>query len=118
MVSKYANALPKIFGKWEFLKSIIDDEVYKLEILSKGLLLDNPETRKSPDNPIYELMSFIHIKYRRNFESISERELADQISYWFYIFLLYQRQSSKKIRTQTGIQKLQNIFQRDDELRK
>ena len=118
MASNYAKVLPKIFGKWEFLKSIIEDKVFKLQILSKGLLLDNPEIGKNSDNPIYELMSFIHIKYRKNFESISEEDLADQISYWFYTFILYQRSSSKITNKKTGTKTLQNIFQRDDELQK
>jgi len=119
MASKYANVLPKIFGKWEFLKLIIGDEIYKLRILAKGLLLDNPEITRNAINPIYELMSFIHTKYRRNYESISEHDLADQIAYWFYTFLLYQRAIPSKINTgKKGIQNLQNIFNRDEELRK
>jgi len=118
MASNYASVLPKIFGKWEFLKLIIEDKVFKLQILSKGLFLDNPDVGKNRHNPIYELMSFIHIKYRRNFESISEEDLADQISYWFYTFILYQRSSSKITNTKTGTQILQNIFKKDNELRK
>ena len=118
MASKYSDVLPKVFGKWRFLKSTIEDKVFKLEILSKGLLLDNPEIIKDSSNPIYELMSFIHIKYRKNFESISEHDLAEQISYWFYTFILYQRTSSKLSNTKTGTQILQDIFQKDDELKK
>ena len=120
MVSKYANVLPRIFGKWEYLKSVIEDDVYKLQILSKGLLLDNPNLVKDQHIPLYELMSFINIKYRRYYESISEKDLAEQISYWFYTYLLYQRKTyktkdnSKKIHL--GVQKLQRVFDRDQEL--
>lgn len=117
MASKYVDVLPKIFGKWDFLKSIIGDDVYKLQILSKGLLLDNP-AMKNPFNPIYELMSFIHIKYQRNYESISEKDLADQIAYWFYTFLLFQRPPSKIDKTQDSIKKLQNIIEKDVEIQK
>jgi len=117
MASKYADVLPKIFGKWDFLKSNIGDDVYKLQILSKGLLLDNP-AMKNPFNPIYELMSFIHIKYQRNYESISEKDLADQIAYWFYTFLLFQRPTSNKDITQNGIKRLQNIIEKDVEIQK
>ena len=117
MASKYANVLPKIFGKWDFLKSNIGDDVYKLQILSKGLLLDNPAMKNS-FNPIYELMSFIHIKYQRNYESISEKDLADQIAYWFYTFLLFQRPTSNKDKTQNGIKRLQNIIKKDEEIQK
>ncbi len=118
MASNYTSVLPKIFGKWKFLKSIIGDKIFKLQILSKGLLLDNPETGKNQDSPLYELMSFIHIKYRKNYESISEEDLAEQISYWFYTFMLYQRSSSKITTTKTGTQTLQNIFRKDDELQR
>ena len=118
MVSKYANVLPKIFGKWEYLKSVIEDDVYKLQILSKGLLLDNPNLIKDQKVPLYELMSFINIKYRRYYESMSEKDLAEQISYWLYTYLLYHRKPSKKNKKDhLGIQKLQQIFDRDRELK-
>ena len=120
MVSKYSNILPKIFGKWEYLKSIIENDVYKLQILSKGLLLDNPNLVKDQGMPLYELMSYINIKYRRYYESILEKDLAEQISYWFYTYLLYQRKTSRvkssKIKDHLGVQKLQRVFKRDGEL--
>ena len=120
MVSKYASIIPKIFGKWEYLKSVIEDDVYKLQILSKGLLLDNPNLIKDQEVPLYELMSFIHIKYRRYYESILEKDLAEQISYWFYTYLLYQRKTNKvkgnDKRIHLGVQKLQHVFDRDKEL--
>ena len=65
-------------------------------------------------------MSFINIKYRRYYESISEKDLAEQISYWFYTYLLYQRKANKtKNNTKKihfGVQKLQHVFDRDQEL--
>lgn len=117
MTSKYSQVLPKIFGKWDFLKSIIGDDVYKLRILSKGLLLDN-QMLQSSINPIYELMSFIHIKYKRNYEEITEEELAEQISYWFYTFLLFDGTKSNLKKKQNGIKKLQKILKNDSEIKK
>ncbi len=107
MTSKYAFLLPKIFGRWKELKSILGSDVYNLQILAKTIYLNNLKMART-DNPLYELMSFIHIKYRRNFESISEVELAEQISYWFYTFLLYRDKS----------QKLKNILASDAHLQK
>ena len=117
MASNYNYVLPKIFGKWDFLKSVIGDDVYKLRILSKGLLLDN-QMLESTINPIYELMSYIHIKYKRNYEEISEEDLAEEISYWFYTFLLFEKTKSKLKKDQSGIKKLQKIFKNDIEIQK
>lgn len=116
MASKYAFVLPKIFGKWEFLKSIIGDDVYKIQILSKGLLLDNPEIIRD-GAPLYELMSFLNIKFRKYFESITEKELSEQISFWFYTYLLYSNAQRKK-KGVSGLEKLQRIFERDADLQK
>ena len=116
MATKYANVVPKIFGKWEYLRTIIGDDVYKIKILSKGLLLDTPSISKKQNGPLYELMSYINIKYRNFFESISEEALAEQISLWFYTYLLYQRKESRNKKL-VGVQKLQHIFERDEKLR-
>lgn len=86
--ARYALLLPRIFGRWEDVKSTLGHDAYNLQILSKGLYLNNPKMAHS-DNPLYELMSYIHIKYRRYTESISEPDLAEQMSYWFYTYLLY-----------------------------
>jgi len=63
-------------------------------------------------------MSFIHIKYKKNYEEISEENLAEQISYWFYTFLLFDRIKSNFKKDQKGIKKLQKILKNDDELQK
>jgi len=39
--SKYSHILPKVFGKWDYLKSIIGKDLYNLKILAKGMLLDD-----------------------------------------------------------------------------
>ena len=116
IAENYSHILPKVFGKWEYLKSIVGDDIYKIRILSKGLLLDNPSIVKNPTNPLYELMSFIHIKYRRYFEFISEEGLADQISLWFYTYFLYDSSNTKLKKANPRIKKLQKVLKKDTEL--
>ena len=117
IAEKYSQILPKVFGKWEYLKSKIDKKVYGIKLLANGLLADNPQIQTQYGIPFYELMSYVHIKYQRNFEHISEKILAEQISYWFYVNLLYhpiQKNNLKNI----GIKSLNLIFETDDELKK
>ncbi len=116
MASKYEHILPKVFGKWEYLKSIIGDDVYKLRILSKGLLLNNLEIALRVNPPMYELMSYLIIKYKKNFEYATEEDLSNQISLWFYTNLLYDKNPlSKKNISNT---KLQRILDANDDIRK
>ncbi len=117
VAKKYSKILPKVFGKWEYLKSKIGDRVYGIKLLANGLLADNPQIQVQPGIPFYELMSYLHIKYQRNFEHISEEKLAEQISYWFYINLLYQS-IQKDSNANTGINGLNYIFEDDTELKK
>ena len=59
-------------------------------------------------------MSYIHIKYRRYFESISENDLADQISFWFYTYFLYDSSgNTKSTKIIPGIRKLQRVLDQD-----
>lgn len=105
MASKYAHVLPKVFGRWGVLKEMLGEDVYNIRILAKGLYLNNINMARA-DVPLYELMSYIHIKYRRNFEAMSEEDLAEQISYWFYTFLLYEGRGDrlkKALAQDTGI---------------
>lgn len=117
ITKKYYKILPKVFGKWEYLKSKIGDRVYGIKLLANGLLADNPQIQVQSGIPFYELMSYLHIKYQRNFEHISEEKLAEQISYWFYINLLYQS-IQKDNNTSTGINSLNYIFEDDIKLKK
>ncbi|MCA9811816.1 MAG: hypothetical protein KC483_03020 [Nitrosarchaeum sp.] len=116
MASKYAHILPKVFGKWKYLKSVIGDDVYKLRILSKGLLLNNLEIALRINPPMYELMSYIIIKYKKNFEYATEEDLSNQISLWFYTNLLYNKNDSFKHNISDT--KLQKILDADTEIRK
>jgi len=117
IAEKYYHILPKVFGKWDYLKSKIGNKVYGIKFLANGLLADNPQIQVQTGIPFYELMSYVHIKYQKNFEHISEEKLADQISYWFYVNLLYyptQKIDSKPM----GIKLLDPVFDTDKELKK
>ncbi|MCA9811515.1 MAG: hypothetical protein KC483_01480 [Nitrosarchaeum sp.] len=88
MAEKYSNVLPMVFGKWQYLKNIIGNEIYRLKILAGGLFMDNIQIANITKFPVYELMTYLNIKYQNNFEQIDENDLANQISYWFYTTLL------------------------------
>lgn len=117
--SKYSHILPKVFGKWNYLKSIIGRDIYNLKILAKGTLLDDQKSGEFSSFPFHELMLFLTIKYSKNLEHISEQNLADQISFWFYTSLLYNPKLHLDKRKKTlGVKKLMQIFQDDEELAK
>ena len=105
MATKYAHILPRVFGRWEILKSIIGEDVYILRILATGLSMHNIYLANM-HNPVYELMLYLHIKYRSSFEIMYEHDLAEQISYWFYTFLMYK-----------SIDSLKTVLANDDDLR-
>jgi len=111
IAENYSTVLPKIFGKWKFLKKIEPKTYNKLKGLAKGLLLDNMPMSEDMENPINELMSYLQIKYHRKYENISEEDLAEQISYWFYTSLLISRPNKRK-----PISKLMKILEKDQEL--
>jgi len=61
----------------------------------------------------------INFEYSKNLESISEYNLSEQISFWFYTSLLYNTKLHPDKRKRTlGIKKLLQIFQDDEELAK
>ena len=88
MASHYSPLLPRIFGNWGRTKRVLGEDAYNLRVLAQGIYLNNINFAR-PGNPLYELMMYLHTKYSKNFESISEHDLSEQISYWFYTFLLY-----------------------------
>ncbi len=116
MASKYTSVLPHIFGRWDELKSVLGDEAYKLRVLSKGLFLDGPSTPAGAGNPIRELMSFVHERYRRYFDLITENELADQISYWFYTYMIYYRHP-RSGRDPARIARMKKMLKQDPDMR-
>lgn len=113
MALKYSNVLPMLFGKWEYLKSIIGSNVYNLQILASGVALDNIRTTSISEIPIFEMYNYLNAKYQNYYESISENDLADQISFWFFThnLTMYLLNDGKK-----GLQTWKKIFQNDDEL--
>ena len=117
IAEKYYKILPKVFGKWEYVKSKIGEKIYGIKLLANGLLADNPQIQVQSGIPFYELMSYVHIKYQRNFEHISEENLAEQISYWFYTNLLYKPIQKNDV-INSGINSLNHIFDDDVELKK
>ncbi|EGG41453.1 hypothetical protein Nlim_1745 [Candidatus Nitrosarchaeum limnium SFB1] len=88
MAEKYADVLPQIFGRWKYLKSMIGSDTDRLKTLASGMFMDNIQISNITALPIYELMTYLNVKYQNNFEQINEEDLADQISYWFYTNLL------------------------------
>jgi hypothetical protein len=88
MAEKYASILPMVFEKWNYLKSDIGNEIYRLKNLAAGLFMDNIQIAKISNFPVYELMTYLNVKYQNNFEQIEEKDLANQISVWFYTNLL------------------------------
>lgn len=115
IAKKYSKVLPKVFGKWDYLKTKIGERVYGIKLLANGLLADNPQIQVRPEIPFYELMSYVHLKYQRNFENITEENLAEQISYWFYVNLLYHPMGDN---SDTGIESLNPLFQDAPDLKK
>ena len=116
VAQKYSDALPKVFGRWDYIKSKVGNKAYGIKMLANGLLADNPQIQVQPGIPFYELMSYVHIKYHRDFENISEEKLAEQISYWFYVNLLYRPVSNDT--KNLGISSLNEVFEDDIELEK
>jgi len=111
IAENYSTVLPKIFGKWKFLKKIEPKSYNKLRGLARGLLLDNLPMSEDLEDPINELMAYLQIKYHRKYENISEEELAEQMSYWFFTALLISRPTKRK-----PISKLMEILEKDQEL--
>ncbi|MGI0047212.1 MAG: hypothetical protein ACREBB_08500 [Nitrosotalea sp.] len=119
IASKYSQVLPHIFGRWDYLKSIIGEDVYRLKLLASGLFLDNVQTTKMSKFPVYEILTYISVKYQNNFEYITEKDLADQISYWFYTnLLLSSKPTSRSKESHLEMRTWKKIFSGDGELKK
>jgi len=119
IASKYSHVLPWIFGKWEYLKENIGKEVYRLKNLAGGLFMDNIQTTKITNFPVYEILTYLNVKYQNNFEMIEEKDLADQISYWFYTALLVPSRLSSKGKTSSiEIRQWKKVLNSDEMLKK
>ena len=117
IASKYSHVLPWVFGKWEFLKENLGKEIYRLRNLAGGLFMDNIQTAKITNFPVYEILTYLNVKYQDYFEIIEEKYLADQISYWFYTVLLVPSRTKGKT---SAIQAKQwkKIINSDESLKK
>jgi hypothetical protein len=113
MAKNYAHVLPWVFGKWDYLKSIVGKDVYRLKTLAGGIFLDNIQVTKMSKFPVFELLTYLSIKYQEFFESIDESDLAEQLSCWFYAHLFLPAGSKP---TANENVKLKKIFT-DDEIR-
>lgn len=119
MAQKYEKILPLVFGKWEYLKSIIGEDVYKLRNLAAGLFLDNIQVTKLTKFPVYEIMTYIFVKYQSYYEYIKEIDLADQISYWFYTQIMIPSKSGHlDSYSQLEFRNWKKIFNDDRELKR
>ncbi|MCV0400566.1 MAG: hypothetical protein K5777_01085 [Nitrosopumilus sp.] len=118
MAEKYQILLPKIFGRWDFLKNIIGVNIYNLKLLGKGLLFDNPNIIDVDNAEFWELISYFNIKSNNLSYSLNEKIMGNLISYWFFITLLYlpALQSDKKIKNSKKM--LSVIFHNDTILQK
>ena len=89
IASNYSNLLPFVFGRWNFLKSIIGDNVYNISLLGKGIFFDNPNIIKINDSEFYELISYFGIKSNNVSGPLNEQKISELISLWFFLTLLY-----------------------------
>lgn len=84
----HAGVIPLVLGRREALREALGDGAYTpLRVLAKGILLDG---QGAGGAPLHEAMLFLGAKYHRRYESIAEAELAEQLSYWYYTFLLFR----------------------------
>jgi hypothetical protein len=97
MAKHHIDIMPLVFGKWEYLKSIIGNDVYRLKTLANGIFLDNIQVTKMSKFPVFELLTYLSIKYQEYFEYIEEKKLSDQVSCWFYTHLLISSGSKSSV---------------------
>ena len=112
IASNYSKLLPLTFGRWNFLKSIIGDNVYNISLLGKGFLFDNPNIVKINDSEFYELISFFGIKSNNISGSLNEQKIGELVSLWFFLTLLY----FPKLVEKKNIQLLKKITRKDKEI--
>ncbi len=115
MARHHATVLPWIFGRWEYLKSVIGNDVYRIKTLAGGTFLDNIQVTKMSKFPIFELLTYLSIKYQENYEYIDEKDLADQISCWFYTHLLIPAKPQERSSVENN--KLKKILSGDKDLK-
>jgi len=117
MAENYKIIFPLIFGRWNFLKSMIGNNVYNITLLGKGLLFDNPNIISIKNDEFYELISYFDIKSNILTESLNEKKIANLISLWFYITLLYFPKLINQ-KSENNQKYLKKILKNDPEIKK
>lgn len=118
MVKNYKIILPLVFGKWEFLKSVLGKNVYSISLLGKGLLFDNLNIINIKKDEFYELISFFGIKANALTESFNEKKIGELISLWFYVTLLYFPNLVTDKKSKKNQKILYKVLRKDQELHK
>jgi len=103
-----------VFGRWDYLKSIMTNDVYKIRLLGKGLLLDSAQTTAISKFPVYEVLTYLAVKYQDYFEYISEKDLAEQISFWYYTHLLIPSGTAARKQTASELKQWYKLFTKGD----
>jgi hypothetical protein len=116
LAKKYEVVLPLIFGKWDFLKSHIGENVYNLSLLGKGMMFDNLNVIKVLDPKFYGLISYFNTKSNQLSHSFNEQKIGELISLWFYVTLLYLPNLMKKIKNKDHDAYLKKVLKHDPEL--
>lgn len=111
IAKSYSEILPHIFGKWDLLKSHIKKPEMTLAGIALGYSPENVYTLQNMELPINETSRYLEIKYAPFYETISEPDLADQLSYQYYTSILSEKNTESSIKT------LQKIFSKDEELK-
>ncbi|MCA9826812.1 MAG: hypothetical protein KC444_00165 [Nitrosopumilus sp.] len=118
MAKNYKIILPLVFGKWEFLKSVLGKDVYNISLLGKGLLFDDLNIISIKKDEFYELISFFGIKANTLTGSLNERKIAEIISLWFYVTLLYFPNLMTDKKSEKGQKILYKVLKKDRDLHK
>jgi len=117
IAKNYEVVLPLVFGKWNFLKSLIGNNIYNITLLGKGLLFDNPNIISIKNDEFYELISYFGIKSNILTESFNEQKIGNLISLWFYITLLYFPNLMNR-KSKNNQKYLKKILKNDPEIKK
>jgi hypothetical protein len=113
MAKNYELILPKVFGKWDFLKKIAGENTYNIKLLGKGLLFDNPNIIDVKNSKFFELISYFNIKSNYLSQSMNEQILGDMISYWYFITMLYLPNLQTDRKTKKTEKMLSHILNND-----
>jgi len=118
IAKNYEIILPLVFGKWEFLKSIIGKHVYNISLLGKGLLFDNLNIISIKKDEFYELISYFGIKVNTLTESFNEQKIGEAISLWFYVTMLYFPSLMADRKSKRNEKILYKVLRKDQELQR